>query len=71
MKKRSEMPKPVRIESGCRVGWYYYSTREDAETVSTWAREAGARAEAMGYDHGFCTVGEIKEIDGLFCVTVP
>lgn len=65
-------PKAASIRSGCKVGWYTYATREEAEEAAAAARwNAGIKAR-YGYDFGYCSPGEIRETAaGEFVVTIP
>lgn len=62
----------VRQSSGCKVGWEFYDTLENAR-----ARIASAEAEAVeqakrGYDFGYCVPGELMQMhDGTWRITVP
>lgn len=65
-------PKPLYSRSGCKVGWDFYATREDAEAAVADAEATAARMAADGYDFGYCIPGAITEVaDGTFRVTVP
>lgn len=54
-------PKPVSIESGCKVGWYNYLTAKDAREASVAARHNAAIKVSLGYDFGYCAPGSIEE----------
>ena len=66
-------PKPVSMRSGCKVGWYTYDNREDAETAAAAARVHAEEMWARGYDFGWLVPGTItRSADGTrFTVTVP
>ena len=65
-------PKPLYSRSGCKVGWYFYSTRADAEAAVAAAVERAVRMVADGYDFGYSVPGEITEVaDGTWRVTIP
>jgi hypothetical protein len=65
-------PKPVSTRSGCKVGWYTYDNRADAETASAAAKARASEMRGFGYDFGYSSPGEITErADGTFVVTVP
>ena len=50
------------VDSGCKVGWEYYRTREQAEAEVESAREFAGKKEALGYDFGYQVPGAIYEI---------
>ena len=71
-------PAPQNKRSGCKVGWYYYADKVDAEKC---AEAAGHNARLMlsdGYDFGYCWPGSIESIPadskseyaGLYEVTI-
>ena len=66
----SDLPRPIREEHGCKVGWLIFATREDAV-----AWREGVKAEARkrwneGYDFGYCLPGAIEEtVNGEFRIT--
>lgn len=69
---RSSYPTPVRTSSGCKVGWYTYATRADADTASAVARAEARRKAEVGYDFGYSSPGDIRpNADGTFTVTIP
>ena len=52
-------PKPDYEESGCKVGWLFYSNEADAIAAAKVA-EHNARIDAkQGYDYGFERPGHI------------
>lgn len=67
----SDYPEPVKIDSGCKVGWMYYSDLADAEACSKLARLEAGRKESDGYDFGYQVPGQIQKVDNLFMVTIP
>ena len=65
-------PKPVRTEYGCKVSWYSYRTRDEAQFVAELAHEQGQWLEEAGFDFGYMTPGELKQEDnGLWTVVIP
>ena len=56
-------PKEDNLRSGCKVGWYYYRKREDAELASEVARHNAAIQWELGYDFGYCSPGSIRWIE--------
>lgn len=68
----SAYPSPVRTSSGCKVAWYTYATRAEAETAAKVARVEASRKAAFGYDFGYSSPGDIRtNPDGTFTVTIP
>lgn len=68
----SEYPKPVRERQGCKVGWYIYDKKSDAAKAAKKAKAEASRMSAQGYDFGFSTPGEIRELkSGEFEVVIP
>lgn len=53
------MPEPEAKRSGCKVGWYYYKTKEEAEAASVIAAHNREIALRAGYDFGYCWPGSI------------
>ena len=67
-----KLPTPVKEVSGCKVGWLFFKTREDAEAYVEGVQAEAAKQWAAGYDFGYCLPGEIRETDdGLFQLTIP
>jgi len=71
-------PKEDGMRSGCKVGWRYYRSREDAEKASVAARHNAEIQWSLGYDFGYCSPGSIekahesyKEFAGMWEVCVP
>lgn len=68
----SDRAKPVRSESGCRVGWDFYADLRDAEAAAERAQAEAWRMRQDGYDFGLSLPGELVAMsDGTFRVTVP
>ena len=57
----SVQPIPVDYRAGCRVSWYYYATREEADIASVEAFQQGNRKTALGYDFGYCSPGHVQK----------
>lgn len=57
-----QYPKYQDSRSGIKVSWYFYESREDAEKASKAARHNAIRLEQQGYDWGYQSPGQIKEI---------
>lgn len=68
---KAKAPKHVKIDSRCRVILYAYRTLDDAKIASEIARKQAEREAYLGFDYGFCTIGEIQEWDDLYWVTFP
>ena len=67
-----DYPKPVEQQGGCKVSWFYYKTREEAEQASLVAVAEGEYRWNLGFDFGFQVPGYIRECsDGTFSVTIP
>ena len=65
-------PPAIRQEGGCKVGWLWYATRDEAEQASKVAVDEANHKAWLGYDFGYCVPGEIRETkDGLWRVTKP
>lgn len=65
-------PEPLSTRSGCKVGWYTYATRAEAETAAEAARWNASLKAAYGHDFGYTPPGTIGEdADGTFTVTIP
>ena len=65
-------PKPIRTEYGCKVSWYSYRTKDEAQFVAEVAHAQGQWLEDAGFDFGYMTPGELKQEDnGLWTVVIP
>jgi hypothetical protein len=53
-------PNPDDIRSGCKVSWYYYRSREDAEACSVAAKHNAIRQRELGFDFGYQSPGSIE-----------
>ena len=68
----TDAPTPIRSESGCKVGWNFYATQEEAKACAAWAEAEGRYKASLGYDFGYCTPGSIaRQADGTYKVTIP
>ena len=47
-----DYPKYVKVRSGIKVSWYYYSTLDEAEKAATAARHNAHILARQGYDFG-------------------
>ncbi len=65
-------PQALREQSGCKVGWRYYTTRAEAKVAAQVALREAERLEALGYDWGYQSPGQITvAADGTYRVCVP
>jgi hypothetical protein len=66
-------PQPLDTEGGCKVGWNYYQTREDADACSRWAKTEAKIKTELGYDFGWCCPGHVRwsEARQLWRVCIP
>lgn len=70
LEERKQNPDPLYSKSGCKVGWDYYATKEEAEIASKKARIAGDHRAAHGYDFGYQSPGSIEEVT-VYKVCIP
>ena len=67
-----DYPKPAESKCGCKVSWYTYETRDEAEQASKVAQVEARHRAGLGFDFGWCIPGEITECkDGRWLVTIP
>lgn len=67
-----DYPETEKVESGCKVGWRYYSDLDEARACAEAAKWNGKIAEMNGYDFGYCVPGEIEYTrDGDYRVCIP
>ena len=52
----------ITQSSGCKVGWNYWSTREEAEADSVKQCSEAVRKANLGYDFGYQSPGQIDEV---------
>ena len=73
-------PKHDGLRSGCKVSWYYYAKRDDAEKAAIAAKHNAEIQWSLGYDFGYCSPGSIMEVKqengmpdklGMFEVCIP
>jgi hypothetical protein len=71
-------PEPQARRSGCKVGWYYYSDKADADKCAVVARRDAERQLDIGYDFGYCWPGTVRQVPedheqhaGLYEVCIP
>ena len=68
----SELPPHEIVEVGCKVSWYRFANKEDAEAASKIASHNADIRSLAGYDFGFMSPGSITENeDGSFTVVLP
>ena len=68
----ADYPKPLSTRSGCKVAWYTYATKAEAEAAAEVAVSEAIRKAALGYDFGWCSPGEVRGTDEHgWVVTVP
>lgn len=72
-----QMPEPVKQRTGCKVGWHYYATLEEATAAAEVAAHNRELQLNRGYDFGYCWPGSIDgpmeegEYAGLYEVCTP
>ena len=69
-------PKAVAKRSGCKVGWLYYRTQDEANKASRLAEKQGIDKARRGYDFGFQMPGNVRYVESgefakLWEVTIP
>lgn len=68
-------PEPDAQRTGCKVSWYCYRDRADAEKASIAAKHNAVRQEQLGYDFGYMMPGSItlliKGDDRMWEVCIP
>lgn len=65
-------PPALREESGSKVGWRHYTTQAEAKVAAQVALREAEQLEALGYDWGYQSPGQITvAADGTYCVCVP
>jgi hypothetical protein len=57
-------PEYQALRSGCKVSWYYYAKKEDAEKAAEAARHNAAIQASLGYDFGYQSPGYRVELKG-------
>lgn len=68
-----ECPKEIDSRSGCKVSWYTYATREEAEIALQHAKVQAEYYSWLGYDFGYLSPGSSIEgnAETGFTVTFP
>ena len=65
-------PKEQDCRVGCKVSWYIYDKKKDAEAASKAAKNNAILYARMGYDFGFQSPGSIDKLkDGRYEVCIP
>jgi len=70
-------PKHDGLRSGCKVSWYYYKDRADADAAAIVARHNALIQQELGYDFGYCWPGSVHPAHenskhaGLWEVCIP
>lgn len=60
------------LRTGCKVSWYTYGTKEEAEAASKAAINNASILAEKGYDFGYQSPGAIEQNkDGDFVVVIP
>lgn len=66
-----EYPRPLKINSGCKVSWYSYATLEEAKECSEAAISNARIKSYQGYDFGYQCPGDISKSDNGWEVCIP
>lgn len=61
--KWATYPEHQARHTGCKVSWYYYDKREDAEAASKAAMHDAEIQWRRGYDFGYCSPGLISWVE--------
>jgi hypothetical protein len=70
--KWRDYPPPADKRVGCKVAWYSYADKADAEACAKAAKWNASIQRGRGYDFGYCCPGDIEQRkDGLFEVCLP
>ena len=56
-------PEAAARRTGCKVSWWYYDTREEAEACSRVAIHNSYVLQQEGYDFGYCSPGSIQWVE--------
>ena len=68
----AKYPDPDDSRTGCKVGWYIYRNKSDADACSKAAQHNAVIQASLGYDFGYCCPGSITTLDdGRFEVCIP
>lgn len=65
------IPQAIKTHVGGRVSWKVYATIEEAMVAADAARHNARIDEALGYDFGFMSPGEITKTDEGYEVVCP
>jgi hypothetical protein len=57
-------PQHQNVRSGCKVSWYYYAKKEDAEKAAEVAKHNAQIQASLGYDFGYQSPGYRVELIG-------
>lgn len=57
-------PPYQRVRTGCKVSWYYYAKKEDAEQAAEVAKHNAAIQASLGYDFGYQSPGYSIQLMG-------
>lgn len=63
MSERKPYPPEQDLRSGCKVSWYYYDSREDADACAKVAKHNARIALSEGYDFGYCGPGSVSWVE--------
>jgi len=71
--KKPMCPKADAYRAGCKVAWYGYRRKVDAERAVKYAIYWARKRAALGYDFGWLVPGTMskKGADGMYWVTMP
>lgn len=68
-------PEAQEYKGGCKVGWRYYVSLDDAQAASEVAVREGMYKADLGFDYGYCSPGSIEKVEclgqTLYKVCVP
>ena len=75
MSEYRSYPTPQTKRSGCKVSWYYYADKADADNCAEAAAHNANLMYREGYDFGYCSPGSIEKVDegqyaGLYSVCI-
>ena len=75
MSKLKDYPECIKERYGCKVGWRWYATEDEAKTAGKAARFNAQVLAHQGYDFGYQCPGSVHPatLDGkeVFRVCVP
>jgi hypothetical protein len=60
--KYMDYPRPLKVRSGCKVSWYYYDNKTDADKAATAAKHNAALQLDEGFDFGYQAPGSIDQL---------